>query len=363
MLAIDETQYFDFLGEEHKQEEEMEIRPTFEWEEENVDQWVSLKEDENGLVVVQEDQEETKEEAIAEEESLQPLYIKNTVMVIDLTHITQFRDFLPDRKTVLLKAAQEFANSYMENPLSNLNLIVVHPNAAEIKDLTVQNIAENKELHKLKAVGIPSLACDIDNAIYNLFRCGLPSTVSKEVVVFFGNYGSFDTEYSLPDLVTKLQTDLDVRVSVLGLGAHVHILERLCFASGGTYKVAIDSEDAYTKARELAKERMNSWPTLIKIGFTQKKIISIDGKRNVHKILDLCPRCSNILESLPCSCGVCRLLVTNNVSFPQKRIKKIVKLNQVLSVAKEPGFCTGCHCELEDDTDNFCALCAEWLKR
>jgi transcription initiation factor TFIIH subunit 2 len=154
-----------------------------------------------------------------------------------------------------------------------------------------------------------------NQSIDQSINSGVPWHGSREVVVLYGALTTRD-HGDITHTIDELQQGR-VRVSVVGLGAEVHVLARLARNTHGSYQVAPDHQQvselllahcppppctADTDTLQLA--------ALIHMGFPKKQtgVQTYCGCHNELRIEGYeCPRCQTLCCELPAECAVCGL--------------------------------------------------------
>ncbi|KAJ3085900.1 hypothetical protein HK102_013701 [Quaeritorhiza haematococci] len=140
-----------------------------------------------------------------------------------------------------MSIVEQFVNEfYDQNPLSQLGIIMTRDGLAEkITDLSgnpTEHIEAIRKKSNREIRGEPSLQNSLELARSSLSH--VPSHGSREILVLFGSLTSCDPG-NIFDTVAQLKKD-NIRVSMVGLSAEVHICKMICQETKGSYGVVLN---------------------------------------------------------------------------------------------------------------------------
>lgn len=259
---------------------------------------------------------------------LQRGIIRHLILILDLSFAMVEKDLRPTRYLLTIRYATEFVTEYFEqNPISQLGIIGMRDGiAVRISDMSgnpTEHIEKLKGIREQQGQGNPSLQNALEMARAALFHA--PSHGTREILIIYGALLSSDPG-DINETIESLIKDR-IRVSVVGLAAHLQICAELCKQTNagdtGNYHVAMNEQHF----RELffglttppvTRTKKQSQSSLLMMGFpsrttgsgspTKTKIMSLCA---CHSKLTrggyLCPRCESKVCSLPAECPSCGL--------------------------------------------------------
>jgi transcription initiation factor TFIIH subunit 2 len=260
---------------------------------------------------------------------LQRGIIRHLILILDLSFAMVEKDLRPTRYLLTIRYASEFVTEYFEqNPISQLGIIGMRDGVAvRISDLSgnpTEHIERLKGIRDQQGQGNPSLQNALEMSRAALFHA--PSHGTREILIVYGALLSSDPG-DIHETINALVTDR-IRVSVVGLAAHLNICAELCSKTNagdtGNYHVALNEQHF----RELffalttppvTRTKKQSQSSLLMMGFPSRTAVSsAPGVKT--KILSLCachsklarggylcPRCDSKVCSLPAECPSCGL--------------------------------------------------------
>ncbi|OAA63011.1 TFIIH basal transcription factor complex, subunit SSL1 [Cordyceps fumosorosea ARSEF 2679] len=180
---------------------------------------------------------------------LQRGIIRHLVLVLDMSFAMADKDMLPTRHRLALRCAAAFVREFFEqNPISQLAVVGMRDGVAvRISDLggdPAEHLERLRELEGQDPQGNPSLQNALEMCRGALFHA--PSHGTREVLIVYGALLSSDPG-DIYDTMTSLVRDR-IRVSVIGLSAHLSVCAELCARTNATgdseasryYNVATD---------------------------------------------------------------------------------------------------------------------------
>jgi len=243
---------------------------------------------------------------------------RHMFLVMDGSQSVLLEDVKPNRLGLMRSASKRFVEEFFDqNPISQLGVIVTTNGVAhKLSDLTPNAEKNCKAIDAPTVAGQPSLqnALEVARTTLNL----VPRHGSREVLVLWASLSSKDPGDVLQTIESVARDR--IRVSVVGLGAEVHVLRRLVTETGGKYHVALD-EDHYSEIMGLhvpppPANKFRVEAALVPMGFPEHK----SGERRrlcvCHKQVTtrgyFCPRCNAKCCELPTECLTCGLTLISS---------------------------------------------------
>eukprot|EP00794_Sanderia_malayensis_P015253 gene15252-16827_t len=336
--------------------------------------------------------------------------MRHLFLIVDHSKAMTESDLLrPSRIACTEKLLEKFLMEYFDqNPISQIGMIITKNKRAE----KVTDLSGNPKMHLTAlrdavdkgAVGEPSLQNSLDTAM-NILK-HLPNHASKEVLIIFGSLTTCDPG-DIDDTIQALKNQ-DIRCSVVGLSAEIHICKKICKETSGSYGVILDekhfqdllmehvrppetkilptsdemtycnchfvwklslnfiTEFAFQKAIEASLIRMG-FPTHRTDGPVSLCECHIDSKDcavGLGSIGYFCPQCRSKYCELPVECKICGLTLVSAPHlarsyqhlFPLAAFKEI----DLKTMPKEDlRKCKGCQRFLTEQTLYQCSKCSE----
>lgn len=255
---------------------------------------------------------------------LQRGIIRHLVLVLDLSFAMVEKDLRPTRYLLMLQYSTEFVTEFFEqNPISQLGIIGMRDGVAvrisEMGGNPTEHIEKLKGIREAEGQGNPSLQNALEMCRAALYHT--PSHGTREVLVIYGALLSSDPG-DVGETIQNLVKER-IRVSVVGLAAHLYICAELCAKTNAGsqehYHVALNEQHF----RELffllttppvTRSKKQSESSLLMMGFPSRTVAStkmVMGMCACHSKLTrggyLCPRCEAKVCSLPAECPSCGL--------------------------------------------------------
>ncbi|KAF2357639.1 TFIIH subunit Ssl1/p44 [Trinorchestia longiramus] len=248
--------------------------------------------------------------------------MRHVFIVLDMSSAMNEQDLKPTRHHCLVKILQEFVPEFHEqNPISQLGLIITQNKVAKkYTDLSNNPLKHLENLTKLLEVpcrGEPSLQNSLDLAVSSL--CHLPLHTSREIVLLYAALTTCDPG-EITQTMQKVQAN-NIRVSVVGLAAELHICKELSSSTGGSFSVCLND----VHLRELVRDQLepplaaaSMDHTLIKVGFPHQVTANAKPALCMCHLDDVpslstrgyyCPQCNAKYCDLPAECRVCGLML------------------------------------------------------
>ncbi|KAH3827488.1 hypothetical protein DPMN_129423 [Dreissena polymorpha] len=289
------------------------------------------------------------------------------------------QDLRPTRLVCSLKLLEHFIEEYFDqNPISQLGVIVTKNKRAEkITELggnPRRHISAVQKLKERTCQGEPSLQNSLELAMQTLRH--MPSHASREVVCIFGSLTTCDPGDILETV--KLMSVNNIRCSMVGLAAEVHICKRLCTDTNGQYTVILDEghfKDLLNQHTSPPPAQNNTESSLIRMGFPHHQLggekdkpamcmCHLDSKtvEGFSTTGYFCPQCKSKYCELPVECKACGLTL---VSAPHlaRSYHHLFPLDQSIEMSSadfDPGqniYCYGCQIKIRDPTVYRCRRC------
>lgn len=260
--------------------------------------------------------------------------IRSVVLILDLsTNGLEQRAFNQNRMKLIQDLTIEFINDFfVQNPLSQLSILATYESTCHI--LTPLSCNVDDHIHVVKKIsqtdhsGEPSLENSLSIATAILGNGnqnpGLAQiSTTKEVLIVYGSLTTCDNSPIFKTL--NVVKNSKIKVSIIGLGAKVFVLERIAQESGGDYFVPVSIEHLHDIFHSfvIPPEYMgNQRKYYIPFGFASianpiepafdvfKLMSNPPGSTNKPETPQYggynCPRCGTRVFSIPCFCPVCR---------------------------------------------------------
>jgi len=145
----------------------------------------------------------------------------------------------------------------------------------------------------------------------------VPKYGSREVVVLFESLTTCDPG-DIFNILEDLKKD-NIQVSVLGVGAEVHICKAIAEKTGGKYHIALS--ESHLKELILSHSpppaaTQKTETSLIRMGFPQRKMANNPSLCVCHKVPKyggyFCPQCNSKFCELPIDCQICGLTLISS---------------------------------------------------
>ena len=349
--------------------------------------WDSLAVEGDELVAIKETEQwnsefsKKKSELIDKKRGL----IRSLVLILDLsTNCLETRTFGQNRMTLIQEQSKEFISDFfVQNPLSQLAILGTFESTCKI----LSNLSSNSEEHlnvirnlsssEHKGEASVEASLSVASAILGLNGIGGVANISstKEVLMIYGALNTCDTD-PIFKTIEKIK-ESSIRVSIVGLGAKVNILEKIAEATKGDYFVPVSGEHLVDIMHSflIPPERLtNQKSFLIPFGFaaiseSKKPAFDLFGflsnPPSAESPLDypkyggyICPKCHSRVFQIPCFCPVCRdfLIAPAYLKRTACHLKPIPPFE--VQPAPLDAFCTSCNRQLKDQV-KVCTQCGK----
>jgi len=303
----------------------------YRWEGSYEKTWEALREDDTGSLEtsVLDLIHQAKRKRLADRKKNVRLGImRHLYIILDMSNAMNDKDMMPTRQACALKLLLGFLDEYFDqNPISQLGFITTKDKRAE----KISELSGNSKKHKdalealmdANSVGEQSVQNALELALQMLKHT--PSHSSREIVYIMGSLSSCDPG-NISATVELLKRN-NVRCSIIGLSAEMHLCRSLARETNGTYKVCLDE----SHFKELLSEHALPPPSLknvdsnlIKMGFPEhKRCVDQPSLCACHADADttdagtltasgyFCPQCNSKYCTVPVECRVCGLTLVS----------------------------------------------------
>jgi transcription initiation factor TFIIH subunit 2 len=297
----------------------------YSWEGDYEQTWKSIQEDETGTLRSGTDDlsyRSRKRQMLEKQSNIRLSMMRHMFVVIDNSACMSEKDIKPSRYLCVLKFLEKFVHSYFDqNPISQLGLIITRNKIAE----KICDLVGNPKKITDKLSGLKEKLCQGEPSIQNSLELSLAtlknvkSHSSREVLIVMGSLTTCDPS-DIYETIKECKK-FNIRCSIIGLAAEVHICKKICQELEGIYAIILDELHLLDLFQKVAFPLPNSdtgAQTLMRMGFPQHKICSPDEPSMCMCHLAsnetrfstggyFCPICDNKYCELPVECGVCGL--------------------------------------------------------
>ncbi|XP_066951535.1 general transcription factor IIH subunit 2 [Macrobrachium rosenbergii] len=329
--------------------------------------WEIVGEDESGRIepsVTEMIQRARRRRLLEREASVRLGIMRHVFVILDMSQAMSEQDFKPTRQICLLKILEDFIKEFHDqNPISQMGLITMQSKTAK----PCSNLSNNPQRH-MEAIkklldspcrGEPSIQNALDVALSSLRH--LPRHTSREVLIIYAALTTCDPG-EIENTVKKVK-EANVRVSVIGLTAELHVCKEISQETGGSMSVSMN--DVHLK--ELINEHLEPPAasvkmdhTLIKVGFPHQVNIDAKAALCMCHLDDLpalntrgyyCPQCTAKYCDLPAECRVCGLML---VTAPHlaRSYRHLFPLKHFIEEPSQNTSATNCYGCLKPFTDS-----------
>ncbi|KAL3185841.1 hypothetical protein MRX96_028727 [Rhipicephalus microplus] len=355
----------------------------YRWETEYERTWEAIQEDESGLLQpsVLDFVHRAKRKQMLAKKNVRLGMMRHLYVVVDFSESMSEPDLKPTRLICTLKMLELFVEEFFDqNPISNVGVIsTCNKRAQKICELAgnAGKVVEALQASKTQVPsGEPSLQNSLELAAEVLRH--LPVHTSREVLVIMGSLTTCDPG----NIHTTIETmrKCNIRCSVVGLAAEVHVCCKLTKTTGGVYNVILDEnhfKDVLFQHAIPPPVTGNAESSLIRMGFPYHRT-ETEGKPSLcfchldsqnpsdglSKGGYFCPQCNGKYCSLPVECKVCGLTL---VSAPHlaRSYHHLFALEPFDEVPRDslptdtPVICFSCQLSISDKHVYRCVKCKE----
>mmetsp|Transcript_3961 Transcript_3961/g.5759 ORF Transcript_3961/g.5759 Transcript_3961/m.5759 type:complete len:417 (-) Transcript_3961:268-1518(-) len=296
--------------------------------------------------------------------------IRYVCVVIDMSRAMAENDIRPSRRSAAIEILKSFFVAFFdENPLSNLCVLTSNDGLAH--KVTEMSGSPNRHLAGVSVLAAESGEFSLQNAL-ELSRAALasvPQHASKEVLVITASLSTCDQGDIFETIDTMKKNN--IRCSVVGMCAEVHVSKYLTQKTQGKYGVSKNKQHL----RTLIMEHVNPPPVLtesrnslrcmfVRMGFPSQGATR-EGTRTPTSVSNTvstkrqalcadtnqistngyyCPRCNTVNTELPCKCSVCslELIASSHLARSYHHLFPVGRFTPVPLTACVHSSCTGC---------------------
>lgn len=343
----------------------------YRWEGGYEKTWEAIRENEDGFL--ESNLEESLRRAKRRKLEAQHAVIRLGVMrhlyiILDLSEAMVDQDLKPTRQICSLKLLDKFVDEFFDqNPISQLGLIITRNKRAE----KISELGGNPKCHKDALKKALDIACTDEPSLVNALELAcqtlknMPSHSSREILIILGSLTTCDP--GDVNLTVKVLKSYNIRCSIVGLAAELHVCKLLSKQTGGSYGVILDDShflDLLIEHVTPPPAAAASASSLIRMGFPQRRggsdvegrpalcMCHLDSKTNNPGIMKqgyFCPQCQSKYCELPVECKACGLTL---VSAPHlaRSYHYFFSLDPFTEV------------KLDDSTERLCSSCQKAIK-
>ncbi|XP_077531815.1 general transcription factor IIH subunit 2 Ssl1 isoform X1 [Haemaphysalis longicornis] len=356
----------------------------YRWETEYERTWEAIQEDESGLLQssVLDFVHRAKRKQMLAKKNVRLGMMRHLYIVVDFSEAMAEPDLKPTRLICTLKMLELFiAEFFDQNPISNVGIIsTCNKRAQKLCELAGNAGKLVEALQSCKSrlpSGEPSLQNALELAAQVLRH--LPVHTSREVLIVLGSLTTCDPG----NIHTTIESMCkgNIRCSVVGLAAEVHVCCKLTKSTGGTYSVIMDENhfrDVLFQHAIPPPVTGNAESSLIRMGFPFHRTES-EGKPSLcfcH--LDsptpsdglsqggyFCPQCNGKYCNLPVECKGCGLTLVSapHLARSYHHLFALEAFQEVpqdaLPAARAPVTCFSCQASICDKHVYRCSKCQE----
>lgn len=293
--------------------------------------------------------------------------IRYLYVILDLSRGMSAKDWKPHRCAVAIETLQDFVKEYLDqNPISQIGILGMKGHeSVKLSDLSGNPKVHLEQLGKATTVTTePSLQNALEMAKTSLKLT--PTYGSREILFVCGSLTTADPG-DIMSTVAALKKE-NIRVSFIGFGAEMYLLQRIAEATNGSYTVALDKQHlkvtltGFTIPCPLAVSNSIKHSSLIQMGFPERKrgVMSLCMCHQAFTTSGYyCPRCRSKYCDLPTTCTVCNLSLVSSPHLARSyhHLFPVDVFHKVENPVAEN--CTGCLRSLADKTTYECPKCHE----
>lgn len=167
--------------------------------------------------------------------------MRHLYVVVDCSEAMTDQDLKPTRQLCTVKLLEGFIEEFFDqNPISQMGIVVMRNKRAE----KLSELAGNSKKHLKVIKKIAEMSCTGEPSLQNALELVdkslklLPSHASREVLILMANLTTCDPG-NIVDTIKMMKSN-NIRCSVIGLAAEVHVCKTLTKETGGVYSVVLD---------------------------------------------------------------------------------------------------------------------------
>ena len=260
--------------------------------------------------------------------------IRYLYLCIDMSQHSVATDLRPSRLALISAISRQFIREFFDqNPLSHLGLLMMRDKLVE----QLTDLSGSPEMHiaALAAAVGGRNPCKGEASLQNCLESALPGLVQgsppygcKELLILSSSLTTVDAG-DIFKAINECEKK-NVRVSVVGVAAEVHVCRQIAAQTGGTYSVATSEahleqlmlghaqpppKKKQKKTGEgggaVAQEDQGS--RLVRMGFpdraSDRSIAYFEAEGKIGVGGYTCPQCGTRVSDLPAECATCRLML------------------------------------------------------
>ena len=301
----------------------------YRWETEYEKTWEAIRETEGGLLQPSIDEIARKAKRVAsnalKKRSVRLGIMRHLYLVIDMSESMLELDLKPSRFNVTLKIIESFLTHFFDqNPISQVGIITTsNKRSTKLVELnaSLKVLLDGlKKLNVTQCLGEASLQNSLEMCLMTMKN--LPKHTSKEVLIIMGSLTTCDPS----DINTTIKTLVgnNVRVSIIGLSAEVHVCKRIAKETKGSYQIILDEhhlQDLVNQYLSPPPASSSTESSLIRMGFPPPSHESVASMCVCHLKTEqtnfsrrgyFCPQCNAKYCDLPVECSVCSLTLISS---------------------------------------------------
>ncbi|XP_047495415.1 general transcription factor IIH subunit 2-like [Penaeus chinensis] len=343
--------------------------------------WEAIQEDDSGRLepsVTDMIRRAKRRKLLDREASVRLGIMRHVFIILDLSQAMAEQDLKPTRQICTLKILDEFIREFHDqNPISQLGIIATQNKVAkrhsELSNNPQRHLDCIKRLHELPCRGEPSMQNSLEYALSALRH--LPPHTSREILIIYAALTTCDPG-EIETTIQKVK-DSNIRVSVVGISAELHVCKMISKDTGGSFSVSIN--DLHLK--ELIFEHLEPPPasvkmdhTLIKVGFPHQVNTDARPALCMCHLDDLpplntrgyyCPQCTAKYCDLPAECRVCGLMLVTapHLARSYRHLFPLKHFEEVPIEEDQSFHCYGCLKQLtvaaSDKNVYICRICKQ----
>ena len=369
-------------------------RLNFTWEQQYQRSWDAIKEDDQGSLssaIHQLQLRRRKPKGLALQSAngiIRRGIIRHIFLVIDGSRsCVEETDFHPTRLGCLLKALQStfVPKFFAQNCLGQIGVVLIREGIGEkICELTSSCSQVLEALKRIPSLVLLAGASDNFPSIQNGLAVAVASLqlFSKacsfgEVLLCYSSVFSVDPGNLLLWAKERVVCSapsaaglLPVRVNVISFGGELHVLKEVSRITFGSFTVPL----AEGHLREALSEYLAPPPDLFAKSVAKLAVVGFPSEQRGESVCCChvkaieagfgCPRCMNVVCSVPGECAVCGLLLVRSAHISRSfaSLWVVEEFRVVVDVAGEAGIadCFGCGVELLGAAEQVmqCTKCA-----
>eukprot|EP00127_Corallochytrium_limacisporum_P001144 Clim_evm7s42 gene=Clim_evmTU7s42 len=296
--------------------------------------------------------------------------MRHMVVCLDTSEAMSDNDIKPNRVDCSLKLLDSFLHSFFDqNPISQVAMTVTRDAKAD----RITHLGGNPSRHiealkshvqNKKLLGTASLQNSLELG-HDILQA-MPSHTSRELLLIYGSLTTSDPG-DIDETIDKLVAS-NIRVSIIGLAAAMHICQVVTKKTNGSYDIILDENHF----GELLKQHLtppafigNREMHLVRMGFPSKSEKLLTAFCRCHRQLQSkgfeCPQCYAKHCDMPVECMVCglHLISSADLSRSYHHIFPLPVFRDIKLNSRNPIHCYSCRVQMKRKTYSQCPKCEE----